>query len=193
MKSKIITSAILLLILHGAAFAHTVTMNMAYNISVNDTIYANGSNYSAQGSNLLITFTSPAKKYISSNASSSVAGIMFAGSDFVSIQLNTSSGIPRLSMSQLHGSNRFLIFFTNGTYANPDSSAAVAEDSKIIPRTIGGLAVPQPLSYVLYMRLEHPEMDITSRSRWGSGFVNLMIKNRGRTAEGLANVTIEVL
>lgn len=191
MKFKLI---FFMMIFFGAACAHTITMNMAYKITDNDVIRANGTDYIFHTNNIAMNFTDPEKKYIGSSASESAAGIIFAGSQFLGISINTiySSSSYNIAMIQGESENRFIIFFARGNHTDAEEKSVTAADAKYLPKTVGNISSQIPVPEMIYLRLEYPDIDIISKSRWSQGLSSLLIKNAGR-ADGIAKVSMEII
>jgi hypothetical protein len=172
-----------------------VTMNLAFKIDddKNNTIHTDNSDCNAlTNGNSASGFSSLENKFISAERDNKVLGIVFAGSSFYHTYFNTSysSAAYLLQMKQAARGNKFLITFTNGTYATLDSAVGQARN-KIPGRTFGDIAKETRASFPLYIRAEYDTIDIASRIRW-DGAVRIAIRNSG-LVNGLANITLSLL
>jgi hypothetical protein len=178
----------------AAAEAKTVTMNLAFsfNGSKADIIRANGTSYLGTTTQER-TFDTLGKKFLSAESGASVIGLVFAGKEFVSAQLNTSySGTAyMLGMSQDEIDNRFLIAFTKGAWGNIDSKAQDAEDYGFVSGAFGDITFTIPEKFPFFVRLEYRNVDLLNRTVF-RGPARLFVKNSGISGL-LTNITTEVV
>ncbi len=191
MNTKLSTLVLFSLLLAvDAASAHTVTLNYAFHIGADkdNIIHVNDTDFNATQANLS-AFTALDRKFITSERTGVVFGLVFAGKTFLNASLNTTYTAADyiLQMKQSAERDRFLVTFTNGTWRNIDNAAA---QSAMPSKTFGDIikiarAVP------LFIRAEYDTIDINNRLRW-DGSAKIAIRNQG-IVNGLTNVTLTFL
>ena len=183
-----------MILLSGAALAHTVTINLVMHIGndINNTLHINETDYNVSPSTSL-TFSSLDKRYISANNTTSIVAIAAAGT-LLNIRFNNTYNSTHylLQMTQDSDKNRFLIAMTNGTYNDIDDRLAMIDNLKTVSSTFGKFITVAPSSFTTFIRLEYTNVDIDRIVEW-SGIGRLLIKNRGLTGRGVPNVTLEVV
>ena len=189
---RMLSGALLMLIfLITPVYSYEVGANFAYRIGSDkvETIHINETDYDASANRMQI-FTSLSNRYISSRRTSSIFGIFFAGTEFISAGFNSSysSSEYLIQMAQGHNKNRFLLGFTNATQSKFDAAMPIVDANKLVLSTIGGFVYEFRPSFI-YMRLE-PEAEISNYFRW-AGAVSLLVKNIGYS-DGRYNISIEV-
>ena len=193
MKHSVIITCLLLFI--STAYAYSIEMNFAFHLGSdkNDTIHVNGTNYLGNETYKL-TFTELSKKYVSSedNENNVVAALVFAGSSFLSVMINTtySSTDYLLQMTQDSEDNGLLFAFTKGRWSDIDDD--VLSVKTILGTMFGVLSYTKPSSFVHFLRLEFTDINLTSKLKWGSGAYRLYISNQGDDARGNPKVSMEL-
>ncbi|MFH0949181.1 MAG: hypothetical protein V1802_01710 [Candidatus Aenigmatarchaeota archaeon] len=194
MINKFCIVIIVLLMLLPVAFAHTVTMNFAFNMSANkqDTVHVNGFNYDA-GEEIKLNFADMEKKYISSQTNDIVSALISAGSGFISLGFDShySPSSYMFNISQSHKKNRFILAFTNGTWESIDKKTTDIESSGIISSAFSPFRAAAPAMQTVFLRLAYSNIDIASRIHL-LGNVNLLVKNAGKS-DGRTKIIIEVI
>ncbi|MBI3190090.1 hypothetical protein HYZ41_00125 [archaeon] len=176
-----------------AAEAKTVTMNFAFSFNgdKSDTIRVNETSYLGTTTQEK-TFTSLGKKFISAERGTSVLGLVFAGSEFINVKLNTSYSATAymLGMSQDEINNRFLLAFTTGVWGNIDSKTSDVESFGYISKVFGDVTFTQPETFPFFIKLEYRNVDLLNRTIF-RGPARFFMTNTGKSGT-LTNVTTEV-
>lgn len=161
---QVIQIALIILLLAGYSFSigRTAQLNLAFAIGTKDDNITVASDYvSAQDGNVVLAL-------VSSVVTASTANITAYSSNEYMLQ-----------MSQDLNNNRFLITFTNGTNQTVADKLKLLGNKKILPKTFGNLAATALSEIFLFLRLEYDDLDITTRARWGTAPVQLIIRNNG--------------
>ncbi len=186
-------AVIFLLLVSSLTFARSVTMNLAFNIgnTKDNIIYVNGTNVNATQPDGR-TFADLDKKSISSERRNKILALVFAGSEFLGTSFNTTYSASNYLLSMKQGSNnRFLIAFTNGTFADIEKKAKDAEEFHMISKLLGNMLFSSQDRFSFFLRLEYQGINLINRTRF-EGPTKLLIKNAGK-AGNLNNVTISVI
>ncbi len=166
---------IIILILSGTVNAHTVTLNLKFNISDSDVIHANGTEYNSSSS-VNHTWTNMSKKYILSEYQDFTAGVAYSGEEFVNIILDKEENQYFFRMKQTDD-NKFSIFFTKTNWTKIDEK--IISVGKLMRKTFGtALSLSNPSS--IFLQLHYSYVDIINNEQWGSGAHEIIIKNTGR-------------
>jgi len=180
---NLVLFTVLSLLLVSVVYARPVTVNVAFKIGSDkdNIIRVNGTSFSGLQTDKKV-ITELDKKFISSEKNSKVLSMVFAGSDFLNIGFNTTYSASEylLFMTQDDNENRFLITFTNGTFANIESKAKDAEMFRTISRIFGNMLVPVPGAFSLFLRLEYRDIDLSDTTRF-NGPTRLLIRNLGKS------------
>ncbi len=182
---------LIVLAMPGISAAHTVSMNLAFRVGgdKSDTIHVNGTSLLGSQQNEW-QFPDMDKKYISSQRGGNVFALVFAGGEFLGINLSTSYSLNSYSMSMKEDehSNRFIIAFASGAFSNVDDKAKDVEEFRFLSGMFADTIVRSPLSFPLYMRLEYNNIILGNRMLFG-GPVKLLIQNTGKSGN-LFNVSV---
>lgn len=163
-----------LLVGYSYSIGRTVQLNLAFAIGTKDDNITVASDYvSGQDSNVVLAV-------ISSGTTTNTANITAYSSTEYMLQL-----------TQALNNNRFLITFTNGTNQTVADKLKFVGNKKIPPKTFGNLAATALSDIFLFLRLEYDDLDITTRTRWGTAPVQLIIKNNGNDV--LPQISIELV
>ncbi|MFH0836707.1 MAG: hypothetical protein V1870_01120 [Candidatus Aenigmatarchaeota archaeon] len=161
-------------------YAHDVQMNLKYSIGTDDRIYADGSEII--GNSQLMEMS---KKYIVSQSSGIVAGLVFAGSVFNSLGMTTGGNDYTISIQQ-GDENKFIILMTNGTYETVDEKyESVGE----LLSTSFGYAIGKSINFMLYLQLRNHDVDIIDSVFWQGERV-LQVRNEGKNERGITKISI---
>lgn len=190
-KAMICSVLAFLMLVSAAAYARSVTMSLAFNITNKDNIIrANDTLYNTIATNA--TTMSNVKKFISSERNGTLAGLVFAGTDFLSISLNTtySANHYLMQLSQDDNSNRFIIPVANGTWESIDARLGDIDRTKIMGSAFGNIFYAVPKAFDFFIRLEYRNVDIINNVRF-DGSTSFFMKNAGKSGKlSMINVSV---
>ena len=162
-------------------YGHDVQMNLRYNIDADDRIYANKTLVSGTNNE----WQNLEKKYIVSQSSGIVAGLVFAGSVFNKIVFVRHGTDYTLSMNQ-DNDNRFVIVMTNGTYEDVDKKYESV--GRLLPTSFGH-TVEKSINFMLYLQLQNYNADILESVSWQGQRV-VQVRNEGKNERGITEISI---
>ncbi len=163
-----------------AYFGRSVSMNFAFNIG---------------GDKLDDTIKRSQRYAISSDvALGTVFAAVFSGSSpFTSTENGAYSASENmLGLIQSAKDNRFIITYTKGSDATITSRAPELGGGAIPSKTFHNYAELKPDTFRIYMILQYTTLHLTGSPSW-KGTGKLLIKNNGKDADGLGNISIEVV
>lgn len=131
---------------------------------------------------------------VSDAAPGTVFGLVFSGSTpFTSTENSAYSATENMvGLIQSAKDNRFIITYTKGSDAIITSRAPELGSGAIPSKTFHNYAEIKPDTFRIYMILQYTTLHITGNPSW-KGTGKLLIKNSGKSDDGLGNISIEVV
>lgn len=164
----------------GNLASFPISTNLAFHISNEDSIRVNDTTISST-SPIEQTYI-PSKKFISSNSSGVVMGMVSAGTYLYNITLNTSyPGDDYLMiMREDYEDNRILMPFTSGNWQTIEDRLYEVRYDRIVGTTFGNFEVSSPDEIWLFVAMIFRDINITQSERFGTGTYDIVIRNLGK-------------
>ncbi len=162
----------------GTIFGSSVTMNLAFAIGSNkstDTLQSSA-NYSSSHNTL----------------NGTVVGLVASGSAAFNGTTNGSYSVSAnlITLSQSTEGNKFLLVLTNGSGSDISAKVQFLGNGKIYSGLFGAMPRGSAEKFPLYIVAEYDDIDIGNSTQF-SGAGEFLIRNRGPSPTGQANITIE--
>ncbi len=163
---------------NATTFGRSVTMNLAFAIGANKSkdVLQFSFNYSA-----------------SENFRNGTAvGIVASGSRAFTGRINNSysASANSIAMVQSADKNKFLLTITNGSMSEISSKIGFLGNGRVLGGVFGVMSRGSATSFPIYIAAEYDDIDIANSTAF-SGAGELILRNRGATADGRANITVE--
>lgn len=158
---------------YSLSLGRTVQLNLAFSIGTkDDNITVAGDYVSSQDANVVLAIVSSGTTTGTGNVTA------YSSTEYL------------LQLTQSLENNRFLITFTNASNQTIADKLKLLGNKKILPKAFGNFVATATDNVFLFLRAEYDDVDITTRVRWGTAPVQLIIKNIGGSPP---QITVEMV